>query len=262
MDFYAVLPSNASPDIYSNNKTSNFKVQLCERMDLHGDWQVALLEIQYPNTLSHVLKTENWIEFQDTSKDLKERYYIRPGNYVKNVDLISELNDTLLQPRVTQQSLQHPTPVDLPVLKISSDGVINIYPFEDFRVDKEYSFSPSLALQLGLPHSGPYPCSNELTGIRPVDMTLGVPSQMYIYLNIIQDQIVGHTRAPLLRTVPTVIDGKYGTMTTFRCEHPVYFDLNTKSFDNVEVNIRNDTGAFLPFHHGTLTLLVHFKQRV
>ena len=272
MDFYAVLPSNASPDVYPNNKTNNFKVQLCERMDLHGQWQVALLEIHYPNTLSHVLKGENWVEVLTPlrtvvdASDIKinvnspvltktTKHSIKTGIYKNGRELINEL-----QLRLEKMSISPETQKRSTILKETPEGVVQFNPFRA-HLDSSYKVAPALALQLGLPHAGPYRADSELFGIRPIDLSLGIPSQMYVYLNILQDQIVGHTRAPLLRTIPTVIDAKFGSMTTYRCEHPVYYDLNTKSFDNIEVNIRTDTGEFLPFNHGTLTLLVHFRQR-
>lgn len=287
MDFYAVLPSNASPEVYPQNITSNFKVQLSERMDLHGKWQVALFEIHYPNTLSQVQDGNNWIkvyrpyviepvrvravraekgpvhdviDVQEANNEtpsiftLEEKFTIRTGAYTTARELVNEV-----QTGLDKMSIIPETQKRTFLVRETSEGRAHFQPFRAC-LDASYVMARSLSLQLGLTHPGPHKADRELIGVRPIDVSLGVPSQMYIYLNIIQDQIVGHTRAPLLRTVPTVIDSKHGSISTYRCEHPVYFDLNTKSFDNIEVNIRTDTGDFMPFSHGTLTLLVHFKR--
>ena len=84
---------------------------------------------------------------------------------------------------------------------------------------------------------------------------------MYIYMNILSDQIIGHTRAPLLRTVPVDIKAQHGTTTVVHFDHPIYFDLKTKSFDSVEIDIRDHAGRHMPFQFGTSTLLVHFRQQ-
>ena len=48
-NFYLTLPSNASMKICPENKPQNFKVHLSAPIQLVGKWEVALMEIQYPN---------------------------------------------------------------------------------------------------------------------------------------------------------------------------------------------------------------------
>jgi len=266
------LPSNASPDIYKNNKTSNFQIQLPERLDLHGHWQVALLEIMYPNTFFNVQKGENWIKvFEDTrpysepddepiysinsvwegAGDMEEYWKevsqseIKPGFYPTSDALLEAIESIL-------SAFTHLNP----------DGTVAYKrPFtEENSGNLRLFFAPHLALQLGLAATGPIRTAAELRGIRTVDVNLGIPPQLYVYLNIVSEQIVGHTRAPLLRSLPTNMDGRFGTMSTYRFDIPVYRDLKTKSFDTIEVNIRTPSGHFAPFHHGTATLLCHFKK--
>lgn len=266
------LPSNASPNIYKDNKTSNFQIQLPERIDLHGNWQVALLEIHYPNTFFNVQKGENWIKvYEDTrpdtepddeptptlnsvwdsTGDMEEHWKeitcaeIKPGVYPSSDALLEAIEDSLSV-----------------FMHVHTDG-----PFaykrpltEDNTGNLRLFFAPQLALQLGLAATGPIRSQKELKGIRDIDVSLGIPSQLFVYLNIVSEQIVGHTRAPLLRSFPTNMEGKFGTMSTHRFDTPVYRDLKTKSFDTIEVNIRTPTGHFAPFHHGTATLLCHFKK--
>ncbi|KAK3917560.1 Endonuclease NucS [Frankliniella fusca] len=45
---------NASPEVHSDNTTSHFKTELAQRMELYGRWQVALIEMHYPNTIEPV----------------------------------------------------------------------------------------------------------------------------------------------------------------------------------------------------------------
>lgn len=65
-DFYLTLPSNTKPE---TNTTSKFSVYLPRKIELHGKWEVALVEIQYPfswnnltGTLSSNDATDNCIE--------------------------------------------------------------------------------------------------------------------------------------------------------------------------------------------------------
>lgn len=254
MDFHVVLPSNASPRVYPDNKTSNFKIQLSERVDLHGDWEVALLEIHYPNTVQHVTEGENTITVSYVDGD-EDVFHVQPGQYRNANPIFLELNE-ILSPKFTSPSSEKKSTI----VEVTKDDYIVIHPFENVR-DAKYTFSPKLSLQLGLIHPGPYSSEKHLYGTYPIDMTLGAPPQLYIYLDVIQDQIVGHTRAPLLRTIPVDTRSTFGSMTTYMCDPPIYFQLKTKSFDTLEVNIRTHAGAFMPFDHGTSTLLCHFRQR-
>ena len=48
--FYLVLPSNSSPHILSENRTSSYKVQLPHPLELDiTKWEFALPEVQSPN---------------------------------------------------------------------------------------------------------------------------------------------------------------------------------------------------------------------
>ncbi|KAK3929540.1 Putative uncharacterized transposon-derived protein, partial [Frankliniella fusca] len=59
IDFYMFLPSNASPKVYPDNTTCHFKTELAQRMELHGHWQAALIELHYPNTIAHIVQGDN-----------------------------------------------------------------------------------------------------------------------------------------------------------------------------------------------------------
>ena len=48
-DFYLTLPSNSSMDYCKGNSLVNFTTPLPDAIDLNGDWEVGLVEIQYPH---------------------------------------------------------------------------------------------------------------------------------------------------------------------------------------------------------------------
>ncbi|KAK3907323.1 Putative uncharacterized transposon-derived protein [Frankliniella fusca] len=108
-----------------------------------------------------------------------------------------------------------------------------------------------------LPFSSVYPMlartllTRKYAELKPIDISLGVPSQMFIYMDVLEEQIVGHTRAPLLRTVPVDTKAQYGSMTVVHFDHPIYFDLRTKSFDTLEIYIKDHAGRNVPFDFGT-----------
>jgi len=254
MDFFAFLPSNGSPDLYGDNTTSHFKVQLAKPVDLCGKWKVALVQAHYPNTIAQVSEGENMINFQ-YNDGREEIFFIKQGYYAQAKDFIFALHETISTLETSPDGNGRRSVVD-----ITAENRIMFHPFASHFETKSYSFSPRLAVQLGLEHPGPYPAKEELCGTNPIDLNLGVPPMLFVYLDKITDQIVGHCNAPLLATVPTNINQRYGSVTAHTFDQPLYFDLATKNFDTLEINIRDHTGKFVSFNHGTALLLCHFKQ--
>lgn len=58
-DFYLVLPSNASMDIFPSNTLTNYITQLPHQITLNGRCAVALVEIQIPYKFLHIHPEEN-----------------------------------------------------------------------------------------------------------------------------------------------------------------------------------------------------------
>lgn len=252
MGFYAFFPSNACPDLYPDNTTSHFKIQLRNRLELTGDWQVALMQVHYPNTIAQVTDGENEITFvkEDGSKEI---FQVKPGYYTGTADFLFALHEAL-------------TPIETgpngegreSVVEVTPDQHIMFYAMQN-RPYAKYTFSPRLAMMLGLEHPGPYPAQKELCAPMQINLNLGIPPLQFIYMDKITEQIVGDCHAPLLATIPTNTTGPYGGVSVHTFEHPLYFDLVTKSFDTLEVNIRDHTGKFVSFNHGTSMLLCHFR---
>ena len=63
-DFYVTLPSNASMDYYKANTLANFTTRLPNVIDLTGDWEVGLVEIQYPHNWYNVPAEESCRTFR------------------------------------------------------------------------------------------------------------------------------------------------------------------------------------------------------
>ena len=59
--FYLTLPSNPSLNVFPDNKTTSYHVKLPQVIDLHGDWEVGLYSISYPNTSYTLQNHENHI---------------------------------------------------------------------------------------------------------------------------------------------------------------------------------------------------------
>ncbi len=66
-NFYATLPSNASNKEHPQNKPEHYTVVLPITIEFKGEWEVALMEIQYPNNWYNVIEdTTFMIRFYNT----------------------------------------------------------------------------------------------------------------------------------------------------------------------------------------------------
>lgn len=82
---------------------------------------------------------------------------------------------------------------------------------------------------------------------------------LYVYLSVLEDRIVGDTRAPLLRLVPLL--GMPGEVMFQTFTNIQYVPIKFNSFDHITVNIRNGVGKLVPFERGDVILTLHLRRR-
>ena len=90
--FTISLPSDASRDVYPDNKISNYKTQLSQSIPLdQGEWEVGLVDIHYPTNWINVNKDEmvgqlmtvpgSWVKFS-----VPEGHYSDAQTFLKVLD--------------------------------------------------------------------------------------------------------------------------------------------------------------------------------
>ena len=98
---------------------------------------------------------------------------------------------------------------------------------------------------------------NQREAPRTVDMKRGINS-LYIYTDVIQDRIVGHTLVPLLRAVPA--EGRRGSIASVEMFRVHYLPVQKKSFHTIQIYITDDTGTLVPFQSGRSVVTLHFRR--
>ena len=81
---------------------------------------------------------------------------------------------------------------------------------------------------------------------------------MYIYTDIVENVIIGDTEAPLLRIVETA--GNFGDIIHQTFEPLRFIPLRRKSFDSIEIDIRDAYGQPMSFESGILTVTLHIRR--
>ncbi len=100
---------------------------------------------------------------------------------------------------------------------------------------------------------------NIIRGYRPVELNAGCNS-LYVYSNIVEHSFVGDAYAQLLRCVEVPTDKGFGELVTIIYDVPHLIPLQTNSFDTIELDIKDDTGARIPFEFGRVSAKLIFKR--
>ena len=80
---------------------------------------------------------------------------------------------------------------------------------------------------------------------------------LYVYCDVVDHDMVGDVVTPLLRIVQ--VNSKKGRVTnTFDSIH--YYPTSRKCFDTIEIGLRDDTSANIPFTHGKTVVILHFRR--
>ena len=89
-EFHFTLPSDSSMQYFPDNKTSNFVTELPRTLQLDGEWEVGLAEIDYPHTWYNIHEGKNSVEIYVPDKWFQE-ISIQPGYCEKVQDVIDAL---------------------------------------------------------------------------------------------------------------------------------------------------------------------------
>jgi len=97
--FYSRLTSDSSMNVYENNTVGHFNTKLAERIQLDGQFEVALAEFIYPN---------NWVNFnegmrlyEDDSEYIEPECDLKIGYFATARDLILNINQQIRHYKLT-----------------------------------------------------------------------------------------------------------------------------------------------------------------
>ena len=259
MQFNLTLPSNNSKQIYPDNSVASFTTKLPEDINLTGQWEVALKEIQYPISWYNIDEDSGYVivDFNNVTSPIvlqalqpvltdrmNIQIFIRSGYYSTGQQLADEFNIML------KSSL--PAAI--------ADGVRLGYsvPAGKFTIEVGYgitlNFSRPLCKMMGFKRT----INSPQIGRYTADMKRGIYS-LYVYCDACEDNIVGDTKVPLLRIVP--VQGDHSDYICHNYDFPTYTPVQTKNFSEIKIHITDDTGNTIPFRSGKSIVTLHFRRK-
>ena len=85
--------------------------------------------------------------------------------------------------------------------------------------------------------------------------------QVYIYSSITEPLFVADTKVPLLKSVWVEANHDIGDLIYENIDHPMYLPVASQSINNIEIQLRDDSGHLIGFPYGSKTsLTLHFQQ--
>ena len=84
-----------------------------------------------------------------------------------------------------------------------------------------------------------------IRGLIPFMTNMKRYTTLYVYTDIIQNQLVDDARAPLLRVVQ--VKSRYGDKTCVTYEQFQFLPLSRSNIQTIEIYIRSDTGELVSF---------------
>ena len=243
-EFYVTLPSNSSMEYFPDNKTSNFVTKLSRTLQLDGEWEVGLAEIDYPHTWYNIREGKNSVEIYAPDNLYlvfkTAEFSIQPGYYEKVQDVINALRKAGLA-NLSDVDLSYDDTSKRVTVKCGRRVVVklrgDIARMFGFLNDTTIRASDEKGFTLALPETG--------------------NQYFYVYTDIIKSQYHGDVVVPVLRTV--TVKGEHGSYVSKNFEGPHYVPLNKKFFDTISINIRDEAGDLVAFEHGKVIITLHFR---
>ena len=152
---------------------------------------------------------------------------IKPGYYSSMPEMVAELKAKI--------------PSEHKTINFHSDGFDIYFDYDSFSNKSIVTISHGVPIKMGFKENeilhGPTPI------VSPFMENMEGYTVLYVYTDVIQNQLVGNVRAPLLRVVP--VRSRYGDTTRVTYEQPQFLPLSRSTIHTVEINIRSDTGELV-----------------
>ena len=245
-EFYLSLPSNTNrtKEVSRENTTSDFRIQLAKDIKLAGEWEMALVEIQFPYSFDNVTNTkEEWMsanEIMIRNDDLSiyEQVRLTPCNYDTIASLVAAVQQQI---QIHEMSIEYDT----------------VHKRVIFRLPENYMLTLSEALTYMLGFKQIH-ITGDSQAEYPPDLRCGLDA-LYVYCDIAELGVVGNSMEPLLRIIP--VQGDYGQMIHHDYFAPHYVNVLQKEFSSIHITIKTDRNKPVAFKFGKSILTLHFKRK-
>ncbi len=275
--FYLTLPSNSSEVYYPDNTVTQFTTRLHNSFNLTGEWEVGMTEIMFPHSWYNVTRNSCYFRIQCKGGLKTEPNSLAPKDYDLEIALTSGYYKSVTELITALNNMIERT-YSLPIQALDDDSVrirVEKSEWPKFRCNplgmkfmvslpamSRMTFGTKLSDILGL-GMDQNPMLNDTNRVvmrraaRVCDLEGGLHA-IYVYCDLLESVPVGDTSAKLLGIVAS--DGRMGETLKKSFIRPRYIPLQKKSFDSVEIFIRDAHGNPIAFENGRSTVTLQFRR--
>jgi len=251
-EFYITLVSNAtfSKRLYPDNKVSQFKTRLYRCIELcGGNYEMALTEIQFPIAFYNVFKDEYYMETIANEVGEYATVLTIPQGFYTDVDhILQQLNNA---GGLVSEGVTFSYEANCRRVKVTfKEGK-----YKNIRIN----LSPKLREMLGFNPFGEEYISAGLAP-NPVDLNVNIPTQLFVYCDVLEPQMVGDCMACVLRTVGIHDVTKFGSLFVKTYDNPEYIPIQKTHFQTIEFSIKTYEDVRVPFQSGPSLIKVHVRR--
>jgi hypothetical protein len=290
---YLHLPANASANEFPENTNSSFKIRLANRLRLDGSkWEVALLDMMYPNNWHNVtqgvITVKKWMTDTDGQRiegaEIQTDVELRKGRYRNLNELLKEIHAALITFGFESKFVFYYDDVRDLMFLIIYDKDYSLYLSEDlaavfgFKANHEYTASAAETeestnqsqeasdLEQLADALGPETERSRMSVFSPTsfqspispDLSQGFTS-LYVYCSLCEPRLVGDSLVRLLRVMP-IRNVKKEKDVSEEVRNPHYVRLANTDTDVVEVHISTDDGRPVAFKGGKVWMNLHLRR--
>ena len=253
--FTVQLVSIASAQLFPDNTLSSFTNFLLEQLNLDGQWEVAISEKSYPSLYQNVMEGKFMFFDKKLSKS-SEFYYLEPGLYPSITDNVEAMN-ILIQDRHNHKKNCIKVKVSRGTQKVEVYLANEGSGLAFFSTDVGHIFGSNVGYEFGVRLRGKGPHKPEFA------YDIVCIHSLIIYTDLIEYNIVGDTKTPLLRCFPFISKLKFGDIITtgqymnYQTFSNLHFrPLLKNSFHSIHIESRDTSDEKIPFVSVGITRLV------
>ena len=287
--FYLTLPSNSSKRYYGKQIPNDYDTKLEHVVSLDPElWEVGLAQISYPKSWPNLPETSLYVSYPNLDAEPPISAvgpFVRPDAPATLRVSCTFGGIKFVSPRHLIRDLQKTVRDSLPekhrdAIRIRYDEVA-----QRAKFTISYLFGlwmhESLARTLGVDRTiavkknyegmkGYAMPSTETT--RPdretMEYTIITPQTVhvdrltptiFVYSDIVQQQIVGDAYVQLLRTIDVPDTGGDAIAHKFTNIH--YVNLQTGTFESIKITITDSLGKLIDFKRGDVITVLHFRRK-
>ena len=280
-EFELYLVSNGSMDLFPDNSLAAFTNHLAEPIHLEGNWGVALTDITFPAMMKNVSKTSFYSTELRSEPDnegvIRHSYVLKTptmtleAGFYENVDqLLAKIKNLLgmsLVWTVNQAGILTFSMENGNGITFHDRTIPDILGFKAKKVKEGWYVGHQQLFEF-MPHTDSERTDSfEITGDYAVDL-LGGRHLIFVYLSIIEYQLVGDSKSPLLKIIPIEFSEYRGSIAAkgVQVNHRFSnFDVKTLmsgSIQSIKAELRSDSGELIPFFaRGRTALTLKFCKR-